>query len=147
MEELLFEQQKEIVLTYRPGEQVEPVQLSYQRDLPQRMQPAPAAPEPAWRAAIAPPEKQRRSGWGMALFVVLSVLVVLVCLGVGFYYFAVNGFPEPPASSRREDPAPEPDGGYDAFWRDWELPEGETTIARFPNGGDARGGFGPRGGL
>ena len=38
MEELLFEQQKEIVLTYRPGEQVEPVQLSYQRDLPQRMQ-------------------------------------------------------------------------------------------------------------
>lgn len=74
----------------------------------------------------------------MALFVVLSVLVVLVCLGVGFYYFAVNGFPEPPASSRREDPAPEPDGGYDAFWRDWELPEGETTIARFPNGGDAR---------
>ena len=138
MEELLFEQQKEIVLTYRPGEQVEPVQLSYQRDLPQGMQPAPAAPEPAWRAAIAPPEKQRRSGWGMALFVVLSVLVVLVCLGVGFYYFAVNGFPEPPASSRREDPAPEPDGGYDAFWRDWELPEGETTIARFPNGGDAR---------
>ena len=59
MEELLFEQQKEIVLTYRPGEQVEPVQLSYQRDLPQRMQPAPAASsgaDPAGSsAAPAPP--------------------------------------------------------------------------------------------
>lgn len=142
MEELLFEQQKEIVLTYRPGEQVEPVQLSYQRALPQGMLPPPEPPEPAWRVAIAPPEKQRRSGWGMILFVVLSVAVVLVCLGAGIYYFAVNGFPSPAPSrgergERREDP-PFQDDGYDAFWRDWELPEEETTIARFPNGGDTR---------
>ena len=143
MEELLFamEQQQEIVLTYRPGEQVEPVQLSYQRELPQGMQPPPAPPEPAWRAAIAPPEKQRRGGWGLVLFVVLSVVIVLVCLGVGIYYFAVNGLPAPSGGGsdggeREEEPLP--DDGYDAFWRDWELPEEETTIARYPNGGDIR---------
>ena len=144
MEELLFEQQKEIVLTYRPGEQVEPVQLSYQRALPQGMQPPPEPPAPPWREAIAPPEKQRRGGWGLILFVVLSVLVVLVCLGVGIYYFAVNGWslPAPPSSGgggREETPRDSlPDDGYDAFWRDWTLPEEETTIARFPNGGDVR---------
>ena len=141
MEELLFEfeEQKEIVLTYRPGEQVEPVQLSYQRELPQGMrQQPPPPPPPAWREAIAPPEKQRRGGWGLVLFVVISVAVVLICLGAGITYFAVNGLPAPSGGGHSDPPPEEPADSYDAFWRDWELPEEETTIARYPTGGDVR---------
>ena len=89
------EQQKEIVFTYRQTEQIEPVQLRYERDLPpcmlRREEPVFDSAEEEdylapWRSAIAPPEKVRRENrWGVRLFVGLSLLIGLVCLGVGIW--------------------------------------------------------------
>ena len=132
-----FEQQKEIVLTYRSEEQAEPVQLRYERDLPESMLTPPPAPAPLWRAAIAPPEKPSRGSWGMRLFVILSVLVVAVCLGLGIWYAlrgGGDGNVPPPYGGGSQ--APYGDGDF-YYWSDEEPSTAETTIARYPTGGDA----------
>ena len=139
-------QQKEIVFTYRQADQIEPVQLRYERDLPpcmQRREPLPVfdsseeeeedylAP---WRSAIAPPERIRRENrWGVRLFVGLSLLIGLMCLGAGVWYVGQYGWALPPAQDSGE-----PADGEDYYWDRGEVGEGATTIARYPAGGEAR---------
>jgi len=141
------EQQKEIVFTYRQAEQVEPVQLRYERDLPPCMlrREAPVfdgaeeeedylAP---WRSAIAPPEKSRRENrWGVRLFVGLSLLIGLVCLGVGMWYVGQYGWALPGQQPPQEDG--EPSGEEDYRWDRGEISTETTTITRYPVGGLAR---------
>ena len=140
-------QQKEIVFTYRQADQIEPVQLRYERDLPpcmQRREPLPVfdsseeeeedylAP---WRSAIAPPERIRRENrWGVRLFVGLSLLIGLMCLGAGGWYVGQYGWALPPAQDSSEPAA----DGEDYYWDRGDVGEGATTIARYPVGGEAR---------
>ena len=139
-----MEQQKEIVFTYRQESQVEPVVLRYERDLPQSMRPETAAPpagpgESPWRSAIAPPENQKKGRWGVRLFVGVSLLAALVCLGVGIWYVGQYGWAlpenEPPPANTPAD-TPQEDG--ERYRWDYDISRGETTIARYPAGGEAR---------
>ena len=150
-----MDQQKEIVFTYRPEEQAEEVVLRLARDLPARMRapetvPADRAEDPfdgadgcsaPWRSAIDPPERRKKGGWGTKLFVGASLLAALVCLGLGIWYVGDYGWALPGNAS------PDSGGGYlppseDFFYYDREDPGGkplpETTIARYPVGGETR---------
>ena len=156
MEENRREEQQEIVLTYRQSQQAQEVVLRCERELPQRMrqgpdipafmerrdrrEEAPPAREP-WRVAIAPEEKPKKGRWGVRLFVGLSLLIGLVCLGVGIWYVGQYGW-SLPGNGRapgREDEAP-PFHGEGDYYYYWEgAPEGgEITIKRYPTGGEAR---------
>lgn len=146
MEEIHLEQSQEIVLTYRQADQAEPVQLRYERELPQRMRrespelsAPPEAEKPApWRSAIAPPERAKKGRWGVRLFVGVSLLLSLVCLGVGIWYVGQYGWalPEsPPATDRH--PAEEPPAGERYQW-DYDGSVEDTTIPRYPTGGGTR---------
>lgn len=149
MEYNLFDQPKEIVLTYRSGEQIEPIQLRYERELPEGMRRDPgggdplpgdaAAPAPdSWRSAVAPPEKGRKGRWGVRLFVGVSLLLALVCLGVGLWYIQHNQGTDRPAQSPdsgRDDPAARPPY-EDYYWDYGDTSDEETTIGGYrPFGG------------
>ncbi len=153
MEDNRLEQQKEIVFTYRQEEPVRPVVLRYERELPGRMlQKTPPPAEPVkeeeedylapWRSAIAPPEKPRKNRWGVRLFVGVSLLVALVCLGVGIWYVGQYGWALPdrvPDDYRQDDNSPP---WEDRFYWDYggndSFESKETTIGRYPAGGEAR---------
>ena len=142
------EQQKEIVFTYRQTEQVEPVQLRYERDLPpcmlRRQEPVfDSAGEEEdylapWRSAIAPPERVKRENrWGVRLFVGLSLLIGLICLGVGIWYVGQYGWALP-GDQYPQDGGGEPSGEEEYYWDRGEVSEADTTITRYPVGGLAR---------
>ncbi len=140
------EQQKEIVFTYRQTEQIEPVQLRYERDLPpcmlRREEPVFDSAEEEdylapWRSAIAPPEKVRRENrWGVRLFVGLSLLIGLVCLGVGIWYVGQYGWALP--GDQYAQDGGEPPDGDEYYWDRGEISAEATTITRYPVGGLAR---------
>ena len=150
MEENRIEQQKEIVFTYRQEEPVQPVVLRYERDLPVSMLPPPQ-PEAVeeeedylapWRSAIAPPEKPKKSRLGVQLFVSVSLLVALICLGVGIWYVRQYGWTLP-GNSTEEPPSEESripwgDRYYWDYGEDSAESPKETTISRYPTGGEAR---------
>lgn len=137
------EQQKEIVFTYRQTEQIEPVQLRYERDLPpcmlRREEPVFDSAEEEdylapWRSAIAPPEKVRRENrWGVRLFVGLSLLIGLVCLGVGIWYVGQYGWALP--GDQYAQDGGEPPDGDEYYWDRGEISAEATTITRYPVGG------------
>jgi len=141
MDEIRIEETTEIILTYRQPETAMPVVLRYERELPEAMRPAPPPPSPMekgtpppWQAAIAPPEKQKKSHWGVRLYVGISLLVILFCLGVGGWYFTQNGFRTPSQPTPSQDGLPP--------WEDefsYTEPEDPTiTIPAYPTGGEAR---------
>ena len=148
MEDIRIEETTEIILTYRQPEAAKPVVLRYERELPESMRPAPPPEEdpgwtgpprrsapPPWQAAIAPPEKQKKSHWGVRLYVGVSLAVILVCLGVGLWYFTQNGFGIPARTPDRDAIPPREDGYF--YYGD-ELEDKTITIPSYPTGGDAR---------
>ena len=144
-----LEQQKEIVLTYRPDPQVQEVVLRCERDLPPCMCP-PSPPPPAgesrlsaWRGEIVPPEKEKKGHWGVRLFVGASLLIGLICLGVGIWYvgqygWAVPGSTPDSGEHRRPDDAPARPPEDDYYYWDTELSDEAITIPSYPSGGDVR---------
>ena len=148
MEDIRIEETTEIILTYRQPEAAKPVVLRYERELPESMRPAPPPEEdpgwtgpprrsapPPWQAAIAPPEKQKKSHWGVRLYVGVSLAVILVCLGVGLWYFTQNGFGIPARTPDRDAIPPREDGYF--YYGD-DLEDKTITIPSYPTGGDAR---------
>ncbi len=148
MEYNLFDQPKEIVLTYRPGEQIEPVQLRYERELPEGMRQGPACGDPfedtggqlsapaTWHSAIAPPEKARKGRWGVRLFVAVSLLLALVCLGVGLWYIRQDRSESRPEQG--QDDTARPPYKDDYYWGYGDTSNEETTIGSYrPFGGSA----------
>ena len=135
-----YDEPQEVVLTYRQEDQAQPVQFRYERELPERMrreleaEAAPqAVPVPAWRAATAPPEKRRRP-WVARLFVGVSLLVALVCLGLGI--FMVQQSRGAPGGSSNHGSSQPPDSDY--YWYEEDLSDAETTIDTYrPFGGSA----------
>lgn len=150
-----MEENREIVFTYRQSQQVEEVVLRCERELPERMRQGPdipafveerqerreSLPEP-WRRAIAPAEEPKKGRWGVRLFVGLSLLVGLVCLGVGMWYVGLYGWALPgetpePSYGQTEPPPGEDDYSYYYYWDDTPAGE-EISIARYPAGGETR---------
>lgn len=147
------EHQNEVVLTYRPKEQVQPVILSYERELPERMRPQTAetipvpAAEPAQKKvyaaeALQTPVRKKRNV--LACFLtVLGLLIAVGCVGTGIWWIVEDTnlmfhygelLPEPSGGNSDSNgndggSAPEvPDGEYRD---DKEQPEGETTIEAY----------------
>lgn len=120
----------EIQFTYRPGDWAEPVELVYQRSLPQRM----VQPEPPAEAKF-PRYPARRGHWGVRLFVGITLLVALVSLGIGVWYLQQYGLSLP----GQPGGAGEGDGQYEDpfYWEErYDEQARETTIDRYrPFGG------------
>lgn len=144
---------KEIILTYRQGEDAEPVVLRYERDLPESMRPEPESggplPEPFFGGFDFPdfPEK-KKAHWGVRVYVGVSLLIILVCLGVGIWYVTEYGLPLSSAGrsghntpDRDELAPPWADGYYDDYFYYWDSDGPENTaitIPTYPTGGAAR---------
>lgn len=142
----------EIVLTYRQApEEPEPVVLRYERPLPASMRTRRRRAErrderheyaeerrPARRPSspINPPERKRRN-WGVRLYVGVSLLVILVCLGVGVWYVSQYGWATPDSRPPSYDDPPPESGGY-YHWDSGELKDETITIPSYPTGGEAR---------
>lgn len=144
---------EEIILTYRQDEDVEPVVLRYERDLPESMRPAFGAngrvmePFGGGFGPLNPPER-KRSRWGVRVYVGVSLLLILVCLGVGIWYVTAYGLPGTSkgpsghnAPDRGEWTPPWGDNYYDDYFYYWDKEESEDaaiTIPSYPTGGAAR---------
>lgn len=149
MEELWRENriapESEVVLTYRQPDEVEPVVLRYEREMPVCMQPGtrmngrvPPFP-PQSGNPLNPPERPR-ARWGVRVYVGVSLLVILICLGVGIWYVGQYGWALP--GSAVPDSHPDWD---DRPWEDdryyWDVEETENTaitIPSYPTGGETR---------
>ena len=141
------EERREVVLTYRPPE--DEVTLRYERPLPACMRPeeedpfADIPPAPGERVRpltpLNPPEKPK-ARWGVRIYVGVSLLLIVCCLGVGIWYISQYGF-DLPGSSRTPDThnSLPPRGDY--YYWDWDAEEPEETaitIPTYPNGGETR---------
>lgn len=151
MEELWRENridpESEIVLTYRQPDQVEPVVLRYERELPACMRPRPVRsgregtfPPPRRIGPLDPPEK-RKARWGVRVYVGVSLLAALICLGVGIWYVGEYGWALPGSKA----PGGLPSGPNDSIpWEDdyyWDIEDtdsGAITIPPYPTGGETR---------
>lgn len=151
MEELWREKridpESEIVLTYRQPDQVEPVVLRYERELPACMRPRPVRsgregtfPPPRRIGPLDPPEK-RKARWGVRVYVGVSLLAALICLGVGIWYVGEYGWALPGSKA----PGGPPSGSNDNIpWEDdyfWDMEDtdsGAITIPSYPTGGETR---------
>ncbi len=154
----LSEQPEEVVLTYRQAETVEPVELRYERELPEAMRPKPveaerpADPFPRGPSPLNPPER-RKSRWGVRVYVGVSLLVILVCLGVGIWYVTQYGWTVPgqqqSSGSHANDRDVRPPWADDYFYY-WDVEEPEDTpitIPAYPTGGETRLSLSPAGEL
>ena len=113
----------EVVLTYDPGAPSEVV-LTYTAPLPEGLRPGAAAETPA-----PPPPRRRRRRWKTAAVVLgCAVCLGLAALGVGFGLHMARR-----ALQDRWSGPP---------YYQWDLPEdespGQTAIAAYPTGGEAR---------
>lgn len=126
---------EEVVLTYRQRENlVRPVVLRYERELPPCMREEEPQALPPRQAAIAPQEKKKR--WGVRLFVGVSLLVSLVCLGTGIWYVGQYGWALPQASQAPDNRNIPPEEDY--FYFDQGPENKEISIRRYPTGGAYR---------
>ena len=140
---------EEVVLTYRQTEDVEPVELRYERELPEAMRPRPVETERTADALsrgpspLNPPER-RKSRWGVRVYVGVSLLIILICLGVGIWYVTQYGWAAPgqPAASSGDhshdrDERP-PWSDYYYYWEAEEPEDAPITIPGYPTGGETR---------
>ncbi len=136
---------QEVVLTYRPQE-AEPVVLCYERELPERMRPQEEAPATPFRTGptplspLNPPEKPKKH-WGVRLYVGISLLVIVICLGVGIWYagqydWALPGSPPDQQPGGRDDMLPWGDDYY--RWNEEEPKDTTISIPTYPTGGETR---------
>ena len=116
-----------VTYTYRPWADVEPVELRYERRLPERMQ--------AELAACFPPPEKKPRRRKRRVVIGVSILVLLVCLGIGIWY--VEFFRGGPPQTGYWDGGYPPIGN-DYYWDKGDTSAEETTIARYPTGGEAR---------
>ena len=107
--------------------------------------PAPAGPaalasRSPWLQEIAPPEKAKKNRWGVRLFVGASLLIGLICLGVGIWYVDQYGWAAPGGAPDSDDHGPRPPEEYDEDYYHWdsELSDEAITIPSYPTGGDVR---------
>lgn len=160
MEYTRIEQENEVVLTYRPTEEIQPVVLRYERELPGRMAVTsePSAPikepEPAERIdrkAVAEelqtPRRKKR-GWLTGFLTALCLLVSFGCVGAGIWWIVddldgmfeitVNGAPVPDlpgnnggSNGNSGSNGSQPEIPKGEYRDDEDRPQGETTIEAY----------------
>lgn len=138
------EEPVEVVLTYRP-EEIQPVELRYERELPECMRPAPdpSGEKSAPRAEsnpLNPPEKPKKR-WGVRLYVGISLLLIVICLGVGIWYVGQYGWMLPwqhPNPNQPNHGGQMPGGDYYYYYQEEELEDIAITIPTYPTGGETR---------
>lgn len=118
-----------VTLTYRPWAGGEPVELRYERPLPERMQTELAE---CFSQAQTGKKKSRRKK--RRVIIVSSIFVLLVCLGIGIWY--LEFFREDPVTDYWEGTFPPYEDDY--YWDRGDTSAAETTIARYPTGGEVR---------
>lgn len=144
MEELWREREaaggpEEIVLTLRPQE-AEPVELRYERDLPECMRAAPeeeAGDRVQPPGPLNPPERPRKR-WGVRLYVGISLLLIVVCLGVGIWYVGQYGWALPGRGLPEYRDEIRPGGEEYYYWEETELEDASISIPTYPTGGEIR---------
>lgn len=141
---------EEIILTYRQDEDVEPVVLRYERDLPESMRPAYGPGEHRMGPYFNgyPPldrMEHKKKHRKLRVFAGIALLAALVCVGVGFWYFTQYTRPVQPsnqsghnAPDHGELTPPWDDGNYYYYWDSEEPEETAITIPSYPTGGAAR---------
>ena len=120
--------ENEVTFTYRPWAGGDPVELRYERELPRRMR-----EERDQKRRLE--EKKKAGRRKRRVWIGAGLLAALICLGVGIWYVEQLTWRSY-------------DGGYwngatppyedDYYWDTGETTETETTIARYPTGGDVR---------
>lgn len=133
---------KEVVLTYRPPD-TEPVVLRYERELPERMRPREDEAVPPFQTGLNPlnpPEKPKKH-WGVRLYVGISLLVIVICLGVGIWYAGQYGWTLPGSLPDQQPGAKDGLRPWEDDYYRWNEDEPEDTtisIPTYPTGGEAR---------
>ena len=118
-----------VTLTYRPWAGGEPVELRYERPLPERMQTELAECFSQAQTGKKKPRRKKRR-----VIIVSSIFVLLVCLGIGIWY--LEFFREDPVTDYWEGTFPPYEDDY--YWDRGDTSTAETTIARYPTGGEVR---------
>ena len=118
-----------VTLTYRPWAGGEPVELRYERPLPERMQTELAECFSQAQTGKKKPRRKKRR-----VIIVSSIFVLLVCLGIGIWY--LEFFREDPVTDYWEGTFPPYEDDY--YWDRGDTSTTETTIARYPTGGEVR---------
>ena len=118
-----------VTLTYRPWAGGEPVELRYERPLPERMQTELAECFSQAQTGKKKPRRKKRR-----VIIVSSIFVLLVCLGIGIWY--LEFFREDPVTDYWEGTFPPYEDDY--YWDRGDTSAAETTIARYPTGGEVR---------
>ena len=116
-----------VTLTYRPWAGGEPVELRYERPLPERMQTELAECFSQAQTGKKKPRRKKRR-----VIIVSSIFVLLVCLGIGIWY--LEFFREDPVTDYWEGTFPPYEDDY--YWDRGDTSTAETTIARYPTGGE-----------
>lgn len=116
-----------VTLTYRPWAGGEPVELRYERPLPERMQTELAECFSQAQTGKKKPRRKKRR-----VIIVSSIFVLLVCLGIGIWY--LEFFREDPVTDYWEGTFPPYEDDY--YWDRGDTSTTETTIARYPTGGE-----------
>ena len=118
-----------VTLTYRPWAGGEPVELRYERPLPERMQTELAECFSQAQTGKKKPRRKKRR-----VIIVSSIFVLLVCLGIGIWY--LEFFREDPVVDYWEGTFPPYEDDY--YWDRGDTSTAKTTIARYPTGGEVR---------
>lgn len=118
-----------VTLTYRPWAGGEPVELRYERPLPERMQTELAECFSQAQTGKKKPRRKKRR-----VIIVSSIFVLLVCLGIGIWY--LEFFRGDPVADYWEGTFPPYEDDY--YWDRGDTSTAESTIARYPTGGEVR---------
>ena len=116
-----------VTLTYRPWAGGEPVERRYERPRPERMQTELAECFSQAQTGKKKPRRKKRR-----VIIVSSIFVLLVCLGIGIWY--LEFFREDPVTDYWEGTFPPYEDDY--YWDRGDTSTAETTIARYPTGGE-----------
>ena len=128
------QEEQEVTFVYRPWAGGDEVKLRYERPLPERMREEQAQAALLLEKELGRPKGRRRK---RRLWIGLGALAALICLGVGLWWYGTYLAPGHGGG---------PDKGYwdgypyfdDGYYWDTEETQTETTIARYPTGGDVR---------
>ena len=127
-----IEQGDEIVLSYCPTQEMEPLEFRYERELPERMRGKEADGRESERQIKS--NRRGRAGWKQGVAIILCVAFAATCVTAGGWKFIKDRETIPPTSDGNEADG---NGGSFQFKYETEKTEKEPTIDTYrPMGGN-----------